>query len=156
MATLHSLYTPRALHLLTVSHSFPQEEIQKLAAQIEFMKIVNMEINNRHIKPKPGGYFSMANVPNFVQSPMARPAGCLLSKPPEELWRVDGNSGGDCWFKLGRHGSEKDTRKPVFVWGFFVIVVVCIIFFKKLYIYLWCLRLWVISVLKPPLLPFFN
>ncbi|XP_052867497.1 probable G-protein coupled receptor CG31760 [Anopheles cruzii] len=36
-----------------------KEEIQKLAAQIEFMKIVHMEMNNRHLKPKPGGYFTM-------------------------------------------------------------------------------------------------
>ena len=36
-----------------------KEEIQKLAAQIEFMKIVHMEINNRHLKPKPGGYFTL-------------------------------------------------------------------------------------------------
>ncbi|XP_012273164.1 probable G-protein coupled receptor CG31760 [Orussus abietinus] len=35
-----------------------KEEIQKLAAQIEFMKIVHMEMHNRHIKPKAGGYFS--------------------------------------------------------------------------------------------------
>ncbi|XP_065339192.1 probable G-protein coupled receptor CG31760 [Cloeon dipterum] len=35
-----------------------KEEVQKLAAQIEFMRIVHMEINNRHLKPKPGGYFS--------------------------------------------------------------------------------------------------
>jgi hypothetical protein len=42
-----------------------KEEIQKLAAQIEFMKIVHMEINNRHLKPKPGGYFTM-------QSPMGK------------------------------------------------------------------------------------
>lgn len=46
-----------------------QEEIQKLAAQIEFMKIVNMEMNNRHIKPKPGGYFtSVAS----IQSPTTK------------------------------------------------------------------------------------
>ncbi|CAG5109012.1 Similar to CG31760: Probable G-protein coupled receptor CG31760 (Drosophila melanogaster) [Cotesia congregata] len=32
-----------------------KEEIQKLAAQIEFMKIVHMEMHNRHIKPKMGG-----------------------------------------------------------------------------------------------------
>lgn len=25
---------------------------------MEFMKIVHMEINNRHLNPKPGGYFS--------------------------------------------------------------------------------------------------
>lgn len=49
--------------------SFLQEEIQKLAAQIEFMKIVNMEMNNRHIKPKPGGYFSSAA---SIQSPTSK------------------------------------------------------------------------------------
>ncbi|XP_055590502.1 probable G-protein coupled receptor CG31760 isoform X2 [Uranotaenia lowii] len=36
-----------------------KEEIQKLAAQIEFMRIVHMEMNNRHLKPKPGGYFTL-------------------------------------------------------------------------------------------------
>lgn len=46
-----------------------QEEIQKLAGQIEFMKIVNMEMNNRHIKPKPGGYFSSAA---SIQSPTSK------------------------------------------------------------------------------------
>ncbi|GLV34665.1 uncharacterized protein CBL_09145 [Carabus blaptoides fortunei] len=61
-----------------------KEEIQKLAAQIEFMKIVHMEINNRHVKPKVGGYFNTANTPGTVQSPMTRP-GCLLTKPPDEL-----------------------------------------------------------------------
>lgn len=33
-----------------------KEEIQKLAAQIEYMKIVHMEVYNRHVKPKSGGY----------------------------------------------------------------------------------------------------
>lgn len=46
-----------------------QEEIQKLAAQIEFMKIVNMEMNNRHIKPKPGGYFTSVT---SIQSPTSK------------------------------------------------------------------------------------
>lgn len=41
-----------------------QEQIQKLAGQIEFMRIVQMEVNNRHLKPKPGGY--------FTQSPMGK------------------------------------------------------------------------------------
>lgn len=31
------------------------------------MKIVNMEMNNRHIKPKPGGYFTAS-----VQSPIGK------------------------------------------------------------------------------------
>ena len=48
-----------------------QEEIQKLAGQIEFMRIVNMEMNNRHIKPKPGGYFSTIS---SLQSPMSKGA----------------------------------------------------------------------------------
>ncbi|RZB40457.1 7tm 3 and/or DivIVA domain containing protein, partial [Asbolus verrucosus] len=61
-----------------------KEEIQKLAAQIEFMKIVHMEINNRHVKPKSGGYFTTLNAPTVVHSPLSR-QGCLLSKPPEEL-----------------------------------------------------------------------
>lgn len=52
---------------LTDSDCF-QEEIQKLAAQIEFMRIVNMEMNNRHLKPKPGGYFNVTA--NNLQSPM--------------------------------------------------------------------------------------
>ncbi|XP_013180244.1 PREDICTED: probable G-protein coupled receptor CG31760 [Papilio xuthus] len=37
-----------------------KEEVQKLAAQIEFMKIVQMEMHNRHLRPRPGSYFSQA------------------------------------------------------------------------------------------------
>ncbi|KAL2719679.1 putative G-protein coupled receptor CG31760 isoform X1 [Vespula squamosa] len=52
------------------------EEIQKLAAQIEFMKIVHMEMHNRHIKPKVGGYFSAHGHahghPSTAQSPIAK------------------------------------------------------------------------------------
>ncbi|GAB6023026.1 hypothetical protein CHUAL_007117 [Chamberlinius hualienensis] len=48
-----------------------KEEIQKLASQIEFMKIVHMEMNNRHIKPKVGGYFSPSAV-NSTQSPVGK------------------------------------------------------------------------------------
>ncbi|KAE8747621.1 hypothetical protein FOCC_FOCC005600, partial [Frankliniella occidentalis] len=46
-----------------------KEEIQKLAAQIEFSKIVAMELHNRHLKPKPGGYFSQGQAVT-LQSPM--------------------------------------------------------------------------------------
>lgn len=53
-----------------------QEEIQKLAARIEFMKIVHMEMHNRHIKPKMGGYFSTHGHghghPTTGQSPIAK------------------------------------------------------------------------------------
>lgn len=52
---------------LTFSHA--QEEVQKLAAQIEFMRIVNMEMNNRHLKPKPGGYFTLTS---SLQSPLCK------------------------------------------------------------------------------------
>ncbi|KAF5291543.1 hypothetical protein FQR65_LT01856 [Abscondita terminalis] len=61
-----------------------KEEIQKLAAQIEFMKIVHMEVNNRHVKPKSGSYFSSFNAPGVVQSPVTR-SGCLLTKSPDDL-----------------------------------------------------------------------
>ncbi|KAI8439337.1 hypothetical protein MSG28_013161 [Choristoneura fumiferana] len=44
-----------------------KEEVQKLAAQIEFMKIVQMEMHNRHLRPRPGGYFTAAN--SGAQSP---------------------------------------------------------------------------------------
>ncbi|XP_044007176.1 probable G-protein coupled receptor CG31760 [Aphidius gifuensis] len=49
-----------------------KEEIQKLAAQIEFMKIVHMEMHNRHIKPKMGGYFSTHGHNWGTQSPNAK------------------------------------------------------------------------------------
>ncbi|XP_044579400.1 probable G-protein coupled receptor CG31760 isoform X2 [Cotesia glomerata] len=49
-----------------------KEEIQKLAAQIEFMKIVHMEMHNRHIKPKMGGYFSTHGHNWGAQSPNAK------------------------------------------------------------------------------------
>ncbi|KAL0117393.1 hypothetical protein PUN28_010313 [Cardiocondyla obscurior] len=53
-----------------------KEEIQKLAARIEFMKIVHMEMHNRHIKPKMGGYFSTHGHghghPSAGQSPIAK------------------------------------------------------------------------------------
>lgn len=40
---------------------------------MEFMKIVHMEMNNRHLKPKPGGYFSEKNsIMNAAQSPGAK------------------------------------------------------------------------------------
>lgn len=43
-----------------IFHFLFQEEVQKLASQIEFMKIVHMEVNNRHLKPKHGGFFSQS------------------------------------------------------------------------------------------------
>lgn len=47
-----------------------KEEIQKLASQVEFMRIINMEMNNRHLKPKAGGYFNV--FANNMQSPMSK------------------------------------------------------------------------------------
>ena len=38
-----------------------QEEIQKLAGQIEYLKIVGMLIENPHIRSKKDGYFSKEN-----------------------------------------------------------------------------------------------
>lgn len=40
-----------------------------------------MEMNNRHLKPKPGGYFSTANTAVVLQSPMSKPtSGFVLTK----------------------------------------------------------------------------
>ncbi|XP_037827037.1 probable G-protein coupled receptor CG31760 isoform X2 [Lucilia sericata] len=42
----------------------------KLAHQIEFMKTVHMQINNRHLKPKPGGYFTITST--SFQAPFSK------------------------------------------------------------------------------------
>ncbi|KAH9638803.1 hypothetical protein HF086_002043 [Spodoptera exigua] len=47
-----------------------KEEVQKLAAQIEFMKIVQMEMHNRHLRPRPGGYFTTNANSAAPQSPI--------------------------------------------------------------------------------------
>lgn len=64
------------IHPIIIYIYILQEEIQKLAAQIEFMKIVHMEMYNRHIKPKAGGYFSTHghghSHPSSAQSPIAK------------------------------------------------------------------------------------
>lgn len=41
------------------------------------MKIVNMEVNNRHIKPKPGGYFTTIT---SLQSPASKSTPAQTSK----------------------------------------------------------------------------
>lgn len=81
----------------------PKEEIQKLAAQIEFSKIVAMEVHNRHLKPKPGGYFSQATAVT-LQSPLGgagagirttTAAASAFSAPhPGTLGLGGGNNGG--------------------------------------------------------------
>ncbi|XP_045115440.1 probable G-protein coupled receptor CG31760 [Portunus trituberculatus] len=71
-----------------------KEEIQKLAAQMEFMKIVHMEMNNRHLKPKPSGYFTDKNPamagPTSPSGPRTTDAGqenapAKLSSPATEV-----------------------------------------------------------------------
>ncbi|XP_076044697.1 putative G-protein coupled receptor CG31760 isoform X2 [Oratosquilla oratoria] len=65
-----------------------KEEIQKLAGQMEFMKIVHMEANNRHLKPKPGGYFSDKSA--FMNTTTSQSP---ISKNASQISRIDGNSG---------------------------------------------------------------
>lgn len=62
---VNTLTTLWIKQLITHLPHHPQEQIQKLAGQIEFMRIVQMEVNNRHLKPKPGGYFT-------IQSPLGK------------------------------------------------------------------------------------
>ncbi|KAK7069513.1 G-protein coupled receptor activity protein [Halocaridina rubra] len=77
-----------------------KEEIQKLAAQMEFMKIVHMEMNNRHLKPKPGGYFSERNsFMSSAQSPGAKntsntPSSTAATNHPSTPSAVVDSSGG--------------------------------------------------------------
>ncbi|ALC39992.1 CG31760 [Drosophila busckii] len=47
-----------------------KEQVQKLAHQIEFMKTVHMQMNNRHLKPKPGGYFTITST--SFQAPFSK------------------------------------------------------------------------------------
>jgi len=47
-----------------------KEELQKLASQMEFMKIVHMGLNNRHLKPKSGGYFHASNATDVLTAPL--------------------------------------------------------------------------------------
>lgn len=64
---MHSIFSLSSQLVYFCKKMF-QEEIQKLAGQIEFMRIVHMEMNNRHLKPKPGGYFT-------IQSPVGKSIG---------------------------------------------------------------------------------
>lgn len=49
-----------------------KEEIQKLAGQIQYLKIVGMLMENRHIKPKRDGYFSKENCSKHLQHFLVR------------------------------------------------------------------------------------
>lgn len=68
-----------------------KEQIQKLAHQIEFMKTVHMQVNNRHLKPKPGGYFTITSTSfqaPFTKCPAmssahTQTANMQLTKPEE-------------------------------------------------------------------------
>lgn len=73
-----------------------KEEIQKLAHQIEFMKTVHMQMNNRHLKPKPGGYFTITST--SFQSPFGKSVSAQTqtsNKPsqPNSCISDDGHSG---------------------------------------------------------------
>ena len=48
-------YTPNHIKLMILRF---QEEVQKLAGQIQYIKIVGMLMDNRHIREKKEGYFS--------------------------------------------------------------------------------------------------
>ena len=59
---------------------------------MEFMKIVHMEMNNRHLKPKPSGYFSDKNPamagptsPSGPRTETAPDAPAKLSSPATEV-----------------------------------------------------------------------
>lgn len=80
----------------------------KLAAQIEFMKIVNMEMNNRHIKPKPGGYFSSVS---SIQSPTSKVTAAqtqtskIGKEPSSGIIDQDGHSGHSGSNSVGKNST---------------------------------------------------
>ena len=41
-----------------------------MASQMEFMKIVHMGLNNRHLRPKTGGYFHATNATDVLTAPL--------------------------------------------------------------------------------------
>jgi len=76
------------------------------------MKIVHMEMNNRHIKPKPGGYFNTLNAPMALQSPLSK-QGCSKS---EELWQKpsgtsDGTEGEGSTNDAGTSSRRKSCKE---------------------------------------------
>ena len=77
--------TQRRFYVIHYFLCCPQEELQKLAGQMEFMKIVHMGINNPHLKSKVSGYFhsSSANM-HMHASPMPsrQSAGSGVGHPP--------------------------------------------------------------------------
>ena len=89
-----------------------KEEIQKLAGQIQYLKIVGMLTENRHIKPKKDGYFSKESCSKQFQQFLQRngtlihvnpKSGCITNKGakvasvPEETHALNGKFG---FFKL--------------------------------------------------------
>lgn len=54
------------------------------------MKIVNMEMNNRHLKPKPGGYFTISST---VQSPLNKSTNTHSSSSKRSQYQQELNSG---------------------------------------------------------------
>ena len=85
-----------------------KEEIQKLAGQIQYLKIVGMLTENRHIKPKKDGYFSKESCSKQFQQFLQRngtlihvnpKSGCTTNKGarvasvPEETHALNGKFG---------------------------------------------------------------
>jgi hypothetical protein len=51
-----NMYYP--IFKILFSFFFSKDELQKLAGQIEYMKIVHMQLNNPHLRSKPTSYFN--------------------------------------------------------------------------------------------------
>ncbi|XP_017856648.1 PREDICTED: probable G-protein coupled receptor CG31760 [Drosophila arizonae] len=82
-----------------------KEQIQKLAHQIEFMKTVHMQMNNRHLKPKPGGYFTITST--SFQAPYSK---STVSTAQTQTGKDEGLTGNatplKCKSPKGKHGRE--------------------------------------------------
>ncbi|TMW48330.1 hypothetical protein DOY81_006598 [Sarcophaga bullata] len=84
-----------------------KEQIQKLAHQIEFMKTVHMQINNRHLKPKPGGYFTITST--SFQAPFSK---SNMSSTQTQTSKT----GHDDSHTSSINKGEKDCSNDTFIW----------------------------------------
>ncbi|KAL7741614.1 hypothetical protein ACLKA6_019383 [Drosophila palustris] len=86
-----------------------KEQVQKLAHQIEFMKTVHMQMNNRHLKPKPGGYFTITSTSFQAPYTKSTVSTAQTQTGKDEFSCLSGNATPlKCKSPKGKHGKVVD------------------------------------------------
>jgi len=80
-----------------------KEEIQKLAGQIQYLKIVGMLTENRHIKPKKDGYFSRENCSKHFQHFLIRNGTVINCSGPDKKHKKE---------PIENHGKNGKVTSP--------------------------------------------